>query len=162
MERNNKVTSGRFIIACCPESARRIAQNKWLNLKIARPWYRLFIETTFCGECGKVITKKALERMQESYRKPRRIQRKRIKGWRMPENTIYVGRPSKWGNPYGVGVSFETLEECLNEYRDYLKYCIKDGSLDLKEIKGKNLACWCGLDEKCHADILLRLANNEC
>lgn len=31
---------------------------------------------------------------------PKRIQRKRTKGWRMPEGAFYVGRPSKWGNPY--------------------------------------------------------------
>lgn len=30
---------------------------------------------------------------------PRRIQRHRTKGWRMPEGAIYVGRPTKWGNP---------------------------------------------------------------
>ena len=29
-----------------------------------------------------------------------RIQRKRTKGWKMPENTKYVGRPTKWGNPF--------------------------------------------------------------
>jgi hypothetical protein len=34
--------------------------------------------------------------------KPIRIQRKRTKGWRMPENTVYVGRPTKWGNPFRV------------------------------------------------------------
>ena len=32
--------------------------------------------------------------------KPKRIQRKRTKGWRMPPGTIYVGRPTKWGNPF--------------------------------------------------------------
>ena len=35
---------------------------------------------------------------------PKRIQRRRTKGWRMPPNTVYVGRPSKWGNPFKVGV----------------------------------------------------------
>jgi hypothetical protein len=34
--------------------------------------------------------------------KPKRIQRKRVKGWKMPPNTVYVGRPSKWGNPFPV------------------------------------------------------------
>jgi len=29
----------------------------------------------------------------------KRVQRKRTKGWKMPENTVYVGRPTKWGNP---------------------------------------------------------------
>jgi hypothetical protein len=33
---------------------------------------------------------------------PRRIQRQRTKGWRMPANTAYVGRPSKWGNPFAL------------------------------------------------------------
>jgi hypothetical protein len=33
---------------------------------------------------------------------PKRIQRKRTKGWRMPEGAVYVGRPTKWGNPFDV------------------------------------------------------------
>lgn len=32
---------------------------------------------------------------------PKRIQRRRTAGWRMPENTVYVGRPTRWGNPFG-------------------------------------------------------------
>lgn len=32
----------------------------------------------------------------------RRIQRRRTKGWRMPPNAVYVGRPSSWGNPWRV------------------------------------------------------------
>ena len=35
---------------------------------------------------------------------PRRIQRSRAKGWRMPANTVYVGRPTKWGNPFLVSL----------------------------------------------------------
>ena len=38
---------------------------------------------------------------------PRRVQRKRTKGWRMPENTVYVGRPTKWGNPWTVWLDDE-------------------------------------------------------
>ena len=30
----------------------------------------------------------------------KRIQRKRTKGWKMPDNSIYVGRPTKFGNPF--------------------------------------------------------------
>jgi len=33
---------------------------------------------------------------------PQRIQRKRTKGWRMPEGAVYVGRPTRWGNPFVV------------------------------------------------------------
>ncbi|QDM57132.1 hypothetical protein SEA_WHACK_69 [Rhodococcus phage Whack] len=36
---------------------------------------------------------------------PKRIQRKRTKGWKMPENAVYVGRPSRFGNPFKVGGS---------------------------------------------------------
>ncbi len=39
--------------------------------------------------------------------KPKRIQRKRTKGWRMPANAVYVGRPTKWGNPAEIGKEYE-------------------------------------------------------
>lgn len=115
---------------------------------------------------------------------PRRIQRKRTKGWKMPPNTVYVGRPSKWGNPFRVGdyymafapstdapltiSHFENFAGCDGEitiiktpahavaaYRDYLKH----SALDIRDLRGKNLACWCKLDEPCHADVLLEIAN---
>lgn len=35
---------------------------------------------------------------------PERIQRRRTKGWRLPPNTVYVGRPTKWGNPIRITV----------------------------------------------------------
>jgi Domain of unknown function (DUF4326) len=84
----------------------------------------------------------------ENNAKPKRIQRKRTKGWRMPPNTFYVGRPTAWGNP------FETAEE-------YREYVIALGYEDQirHELRGKNLACWCPLDQHCHADVLLELAN---
>lgn len=104
---------------------------------------------------------------------PQRIQRRRTKGWRMPENTIYVGRGSRWGNPHAVGsagftsqgVEFEhTHETAVRAYRYWIKTGLVDAiiareSLDL--LRGKNLACWCPLDQPCHADVLLELANQE-
>ena len=83
---------------------------------------------------------------------PKRIQRKRIKGWKMPPNTIYVGRPTKWGNP------FRGLLE-ISLYRGYLQEMIKNGNLNIDELRGKNLACWCSLSEPCHADVLLEIVN---
>ena len=59
----------------------------------------------------------------------KRIQRQRTKGWRMPPNTVYVGWPSRWGNPYlltDVGRRFPSLtaDQCagfvVNEFRDLL------------------------------------------
>jgi len=97
---------------------------------------------------------------------PKRIQRKRTKGWKMPPNTVYVGRGSKWGNPFKVGnpdneerMEF-TLDESLKNYKLWLLGKIQvTKELDLSELKGKDLACWCPLDKRCHADILLELAN---
>ena len=93
---------------------------------------------------------------------PKRIQRKRTKGWKMPEEAVYVGRPTKWGNPFKVGREGDA-EMCVALYRRMVteeniwtmpnKQGIKD------ELRGKDLACWCALDKPCHADVLLEIAN---
>lgn len=91
--------------------------------------------------------------------RPRRVQLSRAKGWRMPENTVKVARPTKWGNPY-------TVAECGRElavlnYKRRLDGLRLIGALDLSGLRGKNLACWCRLDEPCHADVLLEYANSD-
>lgn len=90
---------------------------------------------------------------------PKRIQRKRTKGWKMPPNTVYVGRPSFFGNPFYPTEKY-TAQSCVDRYR---KWLLVESSMTLaaakRELKGKNLACWCKLSEPCHADILLELAN---
>lgn len=96
----------------------------------------------------------------------KRIQRKRTTGWKMPENAKYVGRPSKWGNPFKVGErGLDTIEKVLDAYELATIVKIGQGWLDPEELKGKDLACWCPLVDKdgnivpCHADILLKYAN---
>jgi hypothetical protein len=81
--------------------------------------------------------------------RPQRIQRKRMKGWKMPPNTVYVGRPSKWGNPF----------KTADEYRRYLRSDHHWQLPAIETLRGKNLACWCPLDQPCHADVLLEIAN---
>lgn len=88
--------------------------------------------------------------------KPERIQKKGLYG-KIPEGAKYVGRPSKWGNPFKV--SEYGREKALELYREYLEEKIQKGELNPQELKGLNLACFCRLDEACHADILLELAN---
>lgn len=98
---------------------------------------------------------------------PIRIQRKRSRGWRMPPNTVYVGRPSKWGNPcphhppldrlYATRAFVNWVDGC--EIQEALNGPPPTNEAIRNELRGKNLACWCPLDKPCHADILLELAN---
>jgi Domain of unknown function (DUF4326) len=90
---------------------------------------------------------------------PSRLQVKREKGFRLPPNTIYVGRPTKWGNPFRPGAGL-TRAQIIARYRAYLR---GTPSLmkALPELRGKNLACWCKPEWPCHADVLLELANSK-
>ena len=113
---------------------------------------------------------------------PKRIQRKRSRGWRMPLGAVYVGRPTKWGNPWSVddyfrvgysGNGFDALRVIVDIYRAWIAgtdrahmvlYIDQMGRPsrtppDYRELRGKDLACWCPLDQPCHADQLLELAN---
>ena len=117
--------------------------------------------------------------------KPRRIQRRRTKGWRMPEGAVYVGRPTRWGNPFVVSQGFAAERAvalfsytahgiwvphaCLDEvdsaqaYRAHWAWLERLGGhpveLARAELRGRDLACWCPLDAPCHADVLLEIAN---
>lgn len=88
----------------------------------------------------------------------KRVQMSRRKGWRKPPNTVYVGRPTKWGNPYKIGKwGMETREEVIRAYKKWLSMQIHEvDSHFLDPLKGKDLACWCPLDKPCHADIILK------
>lgn len=107
---------------------------------------------------------------------PKRIQRKRTKGWKMPKGAVYVGRPTVWGNPFVVGEFYgwydpDTSEvvgpfrpvkdrrEAVSFYREWIrdKHDLIESAK--KVLRGKDLVCWCPLDQPCHADILLELAN---
>ena len=88
---------------------------------------------------------------------PKRIQRKRTKGWRMPASAVYVGRPTKWGNPHKLKDRYVATRL----FREYLEGIVETNGVPVvvQELRGKDLACWCPLDESCHADVLLEYAN---
>ena len=107
--------------------------------------------------------------------KPVRIQLSRRKGWRMPPNTVKVDRSTKWGNPFIVGTD-GTRAQCIEWFRVMLagQICIsmrvpelpdaqiaymKHARRNLRQLRGKNLACWCPLSAPCHVDVLLEIAN---
>jgi hypothetical protein len=90
---------------------------------------------------------------------PKRIQRQRTKGWKMPEGTIYVGRPTQWGNPFKVDRQHGPAQ-AASDFRAYVLGRLANGvGYPLLELAGRDLACWCALDQPCHADVLLELAN---
>lgn len=114
-----------------------------------------------------------------------RIQRKRTKGWRMPEDAIVVTRPSRWGNPFTVGFLCPLFWIWRNGHwtnEPYGTDWVRDRThaVDLyrriarqpdfiaavrRELAGRDLACWCPLTDAngqpvpCHADVLLEIAN---
>jgi len=89
---------------------------------------------------------------------PQRIQRKRTTGWKMPDGAIYVGRPTMWGNRFHVGLPANpTAEDCVRRFR--AEQVEEYDEHNLSFLRGKDLACWCALDQPCHADVLLELAN---
>lgn len=107
---------------------------------------------------------------------PVRIQRLREKDFDMQLasravnglSCIYVGRPTKFGNPFktritGRGPAITQFRAWLKEHRMFMtpeSALARDALIDsLHELKGKNLSCWCNLNEPCHADILLEEAN---
>lgn len=118
---------------------------------------------------------------------PERIQQSRKKGWRKPENTVGVARPSRWGNPfpvdeYGLDLSLALFRDALTgtwnpsrldqampdaywavAYHRNHGWRQRLGGIPIElarfELRGKNLMCFCPLDQPCHADILLELVN---
>jgi len=113
--------------------------------------------------------------------KPARIQRRRTAGWRTPDNTVIVSRPSRFGNPFTLAMAYElgyarhgdteqarkavvgAFEDWLRGNRDMWQSDKGDAArqriLDgLPSLRGKNLACYCPEGAPCHADVLLKLA----
>jgi hypothetical protein len=108
-------------------------------------------------------------------RGPHRVQLRRAKGWKMPENTVKVDRTTKWGNPFVVTPQI-TREQSIDLFKRMMAGRPAKGLAlseaeqrekrafilaHIEELRGKNLACWCSLDGPCHGDILLELANGK-
>lgn len=69
---------------------------------------------------------------------------------------VYIGRPSKWGNPFRIGID-GNRNEVIEKYRQYIQRR-PDLLRDLKELKDKTLGCWCK-PKACHGDVLVELIN---
>ena len=81
-----------------------------------------------------------------------------------PADAVYIGRPSKWGNPFSHLPSTIALykvssrEEAISKFRE----CLDEEDIQLikKELKGKHLVCFCA-PKACHGDVLLEIANGD-
>lgn len=69
---------------------------------------------------------------------------------------VYIGRPSKWGNPFEIGRD-GTREEVIDKYREWIA-TQPQLLAELLMLRGKTLACWCA-PKACHGDVLAELAN---
>lgn len=116
--------------------------------------------------------------------KPTRIQLRRTKGWRLQETSqtlnglpaVKVTRPGKWGNPFVIGKEFcrnkmnpgggqisNTVQDGEHAVALFKRFTAREVAIQIaayQELRGKNLACFCPLDQPCHADVLLELANS--
>jgi hypothetical protein len=73
-----------------------------------------------------------------------------------PKDAVYVGRPTKWGNPFIIDRD-GNREQVVEKYRQhYIDKFWRDQIVE--ELKGKDLVCWCA-PKACHADVLLEIAN---
>lgn len=116
---------------------------------------------------------------------PARVQRRREKGWKKPKDAVYVGRPTKWGNPFAPkiipGWATASREYAVEDFTRWLAapdvlwrntsggFPDRESSIaaatrireDIHELRGKDLMCYCHTSQPCHADVLLDLANQK-
>lgn len=89
----------------------------------------------------------------------------------VPPGAVYVGRPTKWGNPYthlahGTHARFvvNSRDEAVERFESMLVHRLNNepGLREQlrSELRGKDLVCWCA-PARCHADVLLKYANEE-
>lgn len=95
----------------------------------------------------------------------RRHQRSREKGSRVPDGVVCVAS-GKWSNPYETAYEFRRVLQLIRDGRFPASHLerpvlahMKRIADSIEELRGKDLACWCSLDQPCHADVLAEFAN---
>lgn len=81
------------------------------------------------------------------------------KNEKVPKGAVYIGRPSKWGNPFFM-IQESQRDRVLKQYEEWLDQNPKIKEAAKRELRGKDLVCFCS-PKKCHGDVLFRIANEE-
>lgn len=87
---------------------------------------------------------------------------KRVHG--QPPGSVYIGRPSLWGNPFshkdGTLAQFKvsTRDEAVERYKAWLLDQPELVARARRELAGKDLVCWCA-PARCHGHVLVEVAN---
>ena len=76
-----------------------------------------------------------------------------------PPNGKRVTRPSRWGNPFRIGVEAKDAAQAVAMFREHVLGQPVLLELARRELKGFDLGCTCALDQPCHADVWLELVN---
>ena len=77
----------------------------------------------------------------------------------MPPNTVYVGRPSTWGNPYRIHGKLSSPREARTWAVEMYSKRVAP-TLDFEPLRGKDICCWCAPEKPCHGDVILERANS--
>lgn len=84
----------------------------------------------------------------------------------VPADAVYIGRPSKWGNPFthlSQGTTAQyfmfSRDEAVDAYEQWLLKRPALVAAAKQELRGKDLVCWCA-PARCHGDVLLKIANS--
>lgn len=87
----------------------------------------------------------------------------------VPKDAVYVGRPTKWGNQFKIGDPHPQSDtgklvldrdSAVDWYEYYIHHTPELQAEAKRELKGKDLVCWCA-PKRCHADVLLEIANED-
>lgn len=75
----------------------------------------------------------------------------------VPDGAIYIGRPSRWGNPFVIGKDGDRAA-VIAKYRAWLLANPEMVATAKRDLAGKDLVCFCS-PAPCHGDVLLEVAN---
>lgn len=76
-----------------------------------------------------------------------------------PQGSVYIGRPSLWGNPFTIGPDGDR-DEVIRKYSDYMQAHPELRQAAKNHLRGKDLVCFCA-PLPCHGDILILIANSK-